>query len=65
MWWMTIIEFIVAIVLLLAVVVGVNSFAAVPAATKRIVNLVVGVVIAIVAIVFLLSFLGVNLHRRI
>ena len=61
---MTLIEFVIAIVVLAAVLGVLNSIAAIPAATKRILNIVVTSVIVLVAVIFLLTFFGLA-HRRI
>ena len=62
---MTIIELVIAIALLVAVVAVTSSIASVPATTKRIVNIGVGALLAILILVFVLSLLGIGLHRRI
>lgn len=62
---MTIIELVVFIAVLVAVAAVVSSISAIPAPTKRIVNIGIGAILGIVILVFLLSLLGVGLHRRI
>ena len=62
---MTIIELAIGIALLVTVAAVTNSVAAVPATTKRIVNIGIGALLGILILVFVLSLLGVGLHRRI
>lgn len=62
---MTVIELVIAAVLLVAAAAVVNTVASIPAATKRILNTGVGVLLAVLILVFVLSLLGIGLHRRI
>lgn len=62
---MTVIQLVVLVVVLVILAAGVNSVPRIPPETKRIINLGVGAILAILFLVFVLSLLGIGLHRRI
>ena len=62
---MSIIELVIVSVLLIAAGAVVNSIASIPPPTKKIVNIVIGALAGNLILVFVLSLLGIGLHRRI
>lgn len=62
---MTVIELVVSIAVLVGIAAIVSSVKSIPQETKRIVSIGVGVILAILVLIFILSLLGIGLHRRI